>query len=126
MLSRSGWSQSRLTGSNRGRNRALPAAIDPLDVLFDVEQGALVKWVIWFILACLGGIAIVLELAWGLGRFGGLARSLDVGIAAVLGILVSSALGAGLMALMFYSNRSGIDERAWREQRGRTRKDHRH
>ena len=84
------------------------------------------KWVIWFILACLGGIAIVLGLAWGLGWFGGLARSLDVGIAAVLGILVSSALGAGLMALMFYSYRNGIDERAWREQRGRTRKDHRH
>jgi hypothetical protein len=97
-----------------------------LDVLFGSEQEAPVKWVIWFILACLGGIAIVLGLAWAFGWLGGLARNLDVGIAAVLGILVSSALGAGLMALMFYSNRSGIDERAWRAQKGRTRKNDRH
>jgi len=83
------------------------------------------KWVMWFILACLGAIAIVLGVAWALGWLAALEQNLDIGIAAVLGILVSSALGAGLMALMFYSNRSGIDEKAWRAQKGRARKNHR-
>jgi hypothetical protein len=100
-------------------------AIDRVGILFDVEQEAPMKWVMWFILACLGGIAIVLGLVWALGWLSGLGQNLDIGIAAVLGILVSSALGAGLMALMFYSSRSGMDEKAWRAQKGRTRKNHR-
>jgi len=83
------------------------------------------RWVIWFILACLGAIAIALGLAWALGWLSGLQQNLNIAIAAVLGILVSTALGAGLMALMLYSNRSGIDEKAWRAQKGRTRKNHR-
>ena len=41
----------------------------------------------------------------------------DIAIAAGLGILISSALGAGLMALIFYSNRSGADEAAAQSQR---------
>jgi hypothetical protein len=90
-----------------------------------IEQEAPVKWVIWFILACLGGIAIVLGLAWAFGWLDGLARNLNIGIAAVLGILVSSALGAGLMALMFYSNHSGIDESTWRAPENQNRKDRR-
>jgi len=61
----------------------------------------------------------------GLGWLSGLQQNLNIAIAAVLGILVSTALGAGLMALMLYSNRSGIDEKAWRAQKGRTRKNHR-
>jgi hypothetical protein len=96
-----------------------------VDILFELGQEAPMKWVIWFTLACLGAIAIALGLAWALGWLSGLRQNLDIGIAAVLGILVSSALGAGLMALMFYSNRSGIDDRAWRAQKGRTRKNHR-
>jgi predicted transporter len=37
-------------------------------------------------------------------------------IALTLGVVLSIILGAGLMALMFYSNRSGHDEAVHREQ----------
>ena len=42
--------------------------------------------------------------------------------AAGLGILLASALGVGLMALIFYSNRSGMDEDAGRSQQDTDRK----
>src|SRR5690348_1501346 len=64
--------------SGRGRNRAPSAAIDPVDNLFDVAQEAPMKWVMWFILACLGAIAIVLGVAWALGWLAALEQNLDI------------------------------------------------
>ena len=51
------------------------------------------------------------------GWLDALGNNPHIAIAAGLGILVSSALGAGLMALIFYSNRSGADEAAAQSQR---------
>jgi hypothetical protein len=54
-------------------------------------------------------LAIVFMLVgWGTPE-GGTPMSTTGWIAMILGILVTLALGAGLMALMFYSNRSGRD-----------------
>jgi hypothetical protein len=75
------------------------------------------KWVLWFILACLGAVAIFMLVAWAAGVLDVLGRNPHIAIAAGLGILFASGLGAGLMALIFYSNRSGLDESAWRAQR---------
>ena len=75
------------------------------------------KWIIWFILICLGVVVLFLLGAWGLGWLDTLGNNPHIAIAAGLGILISSALGAGLMALIFYSNRSGADEAAAQNQR---------
>jgi hypothetical protein len=54
-------------------------------------------------------LAIVFMLVgWGAPE-GGTPMSTTGWIAMILGILVTLALGAGLMALMFYSSRSGRD-----------------
>ena len=75
------------------------------------------KWIMWFILICLGVVVLFLLGAWGLGWLDALGNNPHIAIAAGLGILISSALGAGLMALIFYSNRSGADEAAAQNQR---------
>ena len=75
------------------------------------------KWIIWFILICLGLVVLFLLGAWGLGWLDALGNNPNIAIAAGLGILISSALGAGLMALIFYSNRSGADDVAGQSQR---------
>ena len=75
------------------------------------------KWIIGFILICLGVVVLFLLGAWGLGWLDALGNNPNIAIAAGLGILISSALGAGLMALIFYSNRSGADEAAAQNQR---------
>jgi hypothetical protein len=74
------------------------------------------KWVVWFILACVGVVAIFLIGVWIAGGLHGLGQNLNIALAAGLGIVLASALGVGLMALIFYSNRSGIDESAGRSQ----------
>jgi hypothetical protein len=71
----------------------------------------------WFILICLGVVVLFLLGAWGLGWLDALGNNPNIAIAAGLGILISSALGAGLMALIFYSNRSGADDVAGQSQR---------
>jgi uncharacterized protein YacL len=58
-----------------------------------------------------GTIAIIVALilaTWALGGFTDL--SVAGGIALILGIAISMALGIGLMALVFYSSRSERDE----------------
>jgi hypothetical protein len=74
------------------------------------------RWIMWFILICAGLVVLFLLAAWGLGWLDALGNNPNIAIAAGLGILVSSGLGAALMALIFYSNRSGIDESAGRSQ----------
>jgi len=54
-------------------------------------------------------LAIVFMLVGWDAPEGGTAMSTTGWIAMVFGILVTLALGAGLMALMFYSNRHGRD-----------------
>ena len=69
------------------------------------------RWIVSFSLACLGFIAMVLLLVLVMGGFeflGGL--GVHGWIAFTLGVVVTSALGVALMALVFHSNRSGRDE----------------
>jgi hypothetical protein len=62
-------------------------------------------------IAWLGVVTVVLLALWGMGGFSGLDRTGD--IALVLGIIFTSGLGAALMALLFYSDRSNADEDAY-------------
>jgi hypothetical protein len=72
------------------------------------------KWAVWFIPACFLGIGAVLLVVWLSGGFQGTGLTASIALALALGILFSSLLGVGLMALIFYSNRSGQDEQAHR------------
>ena len=66
-----------------------------------------------FALACLGFIALVVLVVLVMGGaefLGGM--SVNGWIAFTLGVVVTSALGVGLMALAFHSDRGGQDERA--------------
>ncbi len=72
------------------------------------------KWIATYSLASVGAILAVLALLWATNGFstGGLSGH---GIAAVvLGVTFSVLLAVGLMALVFYSNRSGQDDEAHR------------
>lgn len=77
------------------------------------------RWFLIFGGICAAAIAVVLAI---LAAFGGLAES-DLpgpGIAAmVLGIVVTCGLGIGLMALIFYSARTGQDETVYRIDQSR-------
>jgi hypothetical protein len=69
------------------------------------------RYVISFGMAWLGVITVMLLALWGMGGFSGLDRAGE--IALVLGIIFTSGLGAALMALLFYSDRSNADEDAY-------------
>ena len=49
------------------------------------------KWVVWFILACVGVVAIFLIGVWIAGGLHGLGQNLNIALAAGLGILLASA-----------------------------------
>ena len=66
------------------------------------------QWVIYFAVTALCGIAVVLLLLWAFSGFHGLDAAGTVAL--MLGIVVTSALGVALMALVFYSDRSNVDE----------------
>jgi hypothetical protein len=72
------------------------------------------RWMISFVAASVGGIAVVLLAVWGMNGFDSLGLDTAGTVAIVLGIVVTSALGVGLMALIFYSDRSDADEEAYR------------
>jgi len=83
------------------------------------------RWVVSFVIASVGGLAILLLVIWALNGFHGLGLGLNGTIAVVLGVLFTGGLGVALMALIFYSDRSHADEEAYRAARdvGRRRKD---
>ena len=66
-----------------------------------------------FFAVCLGAIAAVLVVVWLAGGFRKTTLDANVTLALVLGILFTCLLGVGLMALIFYSNRSGQDDEAY-------------
>jgi hypothetical protein len=70
---------------------------------------AAMKRLVGFIITCVAAIALVLGLIWVGGGFSGYGADRSMVLAVVLGILFTSLLGVGLMALVFYSNRSGRD-----------------
>ncbi len=70
------------------------------------------RWFIWFSLLCLAGLAILLAVLAAFGWLSEIGHDIHFAIAVTLGVLLSSALGGLLMGLIFYSHRSGADERA--------------
>jgi hypothetical protein len=71
-----------------------------------------------FGVALLGVVAIALLAFWAMGGFRGLGLDAAGAVALALGILFTSALGAALMALVFYSDGSNADEDAYRAADG--------
>jgi hypothetical protein len=66
-----------------------------------------------FSLFCLGFIALILLTVLLMGGFEFMGNvGVHGWIAFTLGVVITSALGVGLMALVFHSDRSGQDERA--------------
>src|SRR4051812_34395355 len=81
------------------------------------KEGAMQR-LVGFSAACLGFIALVLLVIWIMGGFSNVHLSLAGWIAYILGVVLTSVLGVTLMALVFYSDRSGRDESAgnWRHE----------
>lgn len=67
-------------------------------------------WVFRFSIICLGALAALIALCWIVFGFGSLNLDPTATFAAVLGIGFTVLLGVGLMALVFYSDRSGQDD----------------
>jgi hypothetical protein len=70
-------------------------------------------WVIRFSLVCLASIGAALAIVWAVNGFSGLGLDTNGVIALVLGMIFTSALGVGLMALVFSSNREARDQAAY-------------
>jgi uncharacterized membrane protein len=70
------------------------------------------KWALTFAVSCLGAIAAILALVWMLNGFSTGGISTHGIVAIVLGVTLTVLLAVALMALVFYSNRSGQDEQA--------------
>jgi len=68
-----------------------------------------IRWFVWFVVACSGLIAATLLGLWALSGFGALGIGGHGLVALILGIVFTSALAIALMALSFYSDRSGTD-----------------
>ena len=68
------------------------------------------KWILTYSLACSGAIGAVLLLAWAFGGIETQGISTHGIIAMVLGPMFTVLVAVGLMALIFYSNRSGQDD----------------
>ena len=74
-----------------------------------------------FSLACLGFIALVMLVVLVMGGAEFLSGMGAAGwIAFIFGVVATSALGVGLMALVFYSDEHGQDEKAAEAGCGRT------
>ncbi|MCW5770432.1 MAG: hypothetical protein KIT16_02260 [Rhodospirillaceae bacterium] len=70
------------------------------------------RWILTFAAICVAAVAAVLGSLWLAGGADELELGLHGYIALALGIVFTAGVGIGLMALVFYSNRSGRDEAA--------------
>jgi len=66
-------------------------------------------WAARFATAATTAILFLLALIWALTGFGGLGLDTTATVGAVLGIVFAIALAVALMTLIYYSNRSGMD-----------------
>lgn len=84
-----------------------------MKALFAAGSGrpkAVGRWLLTFSTGTLLFVGLVLLVDWLLGGFGAGTLSVRGWIAVTLGSLFTVALGVGLMALVFYSDRSGRDD----------------
>ena len=70
------------------------------------------RQLIGFAAGWLGFIALVMAIVWFMGAFDDINLGLHGWIAFTLGVVLTCTLGIVLMGLVFYSNRSGQDDRA--------------
>jgi hypothetical protein len=75
------------------------------------------RWCLTFVAVSLGVIALGYLAVWFANDFEDTGLDLQGHIAMVLGSILLSGLGVGLMALMFYSNASGRDDEVGRVHR---------
>jgi hypothetical protein len=75
------------------------------------------RWIRTFVGICLFAILVTLGALWAFNGFHGLGIGVAGTIAAVLGVTVTIALGVGLMALVFASDRSNKDEEVYHLER---------
>jgi uncharacterized RDD family membrane protein YckC len=66
-------------------------------------------WAAKFAITAVAAIVILLALAWALTGFGGLGLDTTATVGAMLGIVFTIGLAVALMTLVFYSNRSDMD-----------------
>lgn len=77
------------------------------------------RWLLWFCLACIIGVALMLSMFWLFGGFADLEIS-GAGWGALIGtIVLVLVVAVGLMALVFYSSRSGRDDAVAHEDAAR-------
>jgi len=67
------------------------------------------KWILTFSAVCLAAIASVLVLGWAANGFTTAGLGTHGIVAIVAGVTFTVLLAVGLMALVFYSSRSGQD-----------------
>jgi hypothetical protein len=67
-------------------------------------------WTVRFAIAATTAIVTLLALIWALTGFGWFGLDATATVGAVLGIAFAIALAVALMTLIFYSNRSGMDD----------------
>ena len=73
--------------------------------------------VILFVAGCNAVLAAALVVAWAAGAFAYLGVNGGIATAIVVGLIVASEVTIGLMALVFYSDKSGQDEAAYHVHR---------
>jgi len=67
------------------------------------------RWILLFSACCVGLLAFIALVLWGVNGWTAPTLSVHGWIALVLGTLISSGLAILLMALVFHSDRSGTD-----------------
>lgn len=73
----------------------------------------MMRWIALFATFSFGMVGATLSMLWALNSFHGLGMQGHLLIALLLGVFFTTLLGAGLMTLMFWSNRHHRDERAY-------------
>jgi hypothetical protein len=68
------------------------------------------RWVAWFSAGCGGMVLAVLALVWAFNGFSDLGVSGHGLAAMILGVVITTGVGVGLMALIFHSSRVEQDE----------------
>lgn len=73
--------------------------------------GKHLRWAVWYVIGCSGLIGGALLALWAASGFADIGLSGHGLVALILGVLLTTGLAIGLMALSFYSDRSGDDQR---------------
>jgi hypothetical protein len=97
----------RLAGRKRAQlEQSGPSFADPTRN----ADSSMTLWIWTFILASVGFVVLAVLLFWAIGGFGELGLSGKGLVALTLGFLFTAGLAIGLMALVFFSDRSGRDD----------------